>query len=439
MNAEYIVEKYNNDLESSNAFYLTPLDNARNVMMQNAPYSSYYLYVNEDDFGYIMNKGDKERSLPVKWIFVEKPGKAWITSSLFSNSIPLFTTFEWSLNLRWVNALTCWKKWFRIQGNDWFDQKLKSMCWSVYSIEDYIYSNLLESNKEISQQYLLNYPNELIKVYVNWKFYWMFLTVPNLNKKFLVHNSIAEIDESKQCIFKFLKDFSIDSPLLWNMALRSDFDSKQQLLWTVELNFWNPEFCMEKLEKLVRLVNQSDPNIDDMRELINLPSVLFWWLNLLLSSNELSFTHNYLLIYQNDKFMMWSWDAQEFMWCRRQSLDTYTLYNSPWYNNVFKNKLFSAVLQLYIKNDEKKIQEMYLKVKEVLCNKDVYNRIKREDLKYVLFDRFLRNLWHMRSIDYFWNDYISLLKDAYEQNIWFIEFFKRFYVWYDGYFWLDRW
>lgn len=76
--------------------------------------------------------------------------------------------------------MSCGKKGFRISAPG-FDQKLKSLCGSTFGLEDFVFSRLLESHKEVSQRYFLNYPQNLSKVYVNGTLYGIFMSVPTLD------------------------------------------------------------------------------------------------------------------------------------------------------------------------------------------------------------------------------------------------------------------
>jgi len=434
--AESIVQKYNDKLAENNAFPFTDLEQERFDMVEEAPFPSYHLYVDEDDFGYIMTKWDKERTLPVRWFTVDHYNAVFKNEkslNFFAWNMPRIDTFEWELKLRGVNALTCGKKWFRIVAS-WFDEKFKSLCGSVYWIEDYILSELLEDKKNITQAYLMNYPHELKKFYVNWKFYGIYMTVPKLWEDYFEHNDIMDADPKKDCVFKVYKDFDIDSPLMGNLSVRRGYDAKQELLWSVELNYWDPDMCLEKLDELVGTINQVDPNIDDLKELINMPSVLFWGLSLITSRNYLWFSHNYLLVYHNWKFRMGNWDSQEFLWCQKNDPLAYKKYRDDSFDPKNLNKLFTSVLRWYEKEHFDKLVNMQTRVLDVLCNREVYENIKNYDLKHVMVDRYRWNLGHMRKIDLFWNDYVVMFEKAYKKEVSFVEFFKTFFYWFDSYF-----
>ncbi len=434
---EKIVDEYHHQLEDSNAFFFTDIDKQRENFIHNAPYTSLYLYVDEEDFWYIMNKWDNERDLPVQWFLMgASDEKTNSLSSFFGSSVSSFTPFKGTLKLRGVNALTCGKKWFRIE-SDTLDIKLKSMCWSVYSLEDYLYSELLEADKKNTQKLLMNYPHQLKKVYVNGKFYGIFLSVPKLNSEFLEHNGIENPSHDNNCVFKVYKDFDVDSPLMWTMVLRDSYTAKQQLLGSVELNYGDTEMCLQKLHDLVKIVNQANPTIDDLKELLVLPSVLYWWLANISSRNYVSFSHNYLLIYEKWKFHIGNWDAQEFNGCKKTDPYSFEKYYSDSYDPAHRNRIFDHVLRWYVENNKEDVFVMQKKVVNTLCHAPVYKKVLHNDLKYVIFDRFIWNLWHMRTIDYFRNDYVALLEEAYKKKIGFAEFFKKFYNWFDEYFWLQ--
>lgn len=94
---EPIVQEYNDRLVDYGVFPFTDVEEERREMVEHAPYPSYHLFVQKDDFAYVLTKGDKTKTLPVKGFFVDHTNTASKTHaqdySLWA-MLPSIQTFE---------------------------------------------------------------------------------------------------------------------------------------------------------------------------------------------------------------------------------------------------------------------------------------------------------------------------------------------------------
>ena len=73
-------------------------------------------------------------------------------------------------------------------------------------------------------------------------------------------------------------------------------------------------------------------------------------------------------------------------------------------------------------------------MRKFLCDKNLYNIIKKEDLKYIVFDRYIRNAGHITSADKTTLPYIQRLQDVYNGEKNFIDLLQVYYSTYRDYF-----
>ncbi len=439
--ATNVFEQYKKDFINHWWFPVNSNDKIQKLLI-NSPYDSVYIYANNKDFLWLVdpNKRNKQDFIITKWFIIKK--NEITDNSLrqkFKNNIfpPKIILFTWKTTLRWGLSLDCWKPSFKIKNDNLdFTYKLKWFCGASYWIEEKLFWYLIKGlwNNLLNKYYVFFKPQEYKKVFINWRLYWLYIQVPAFNKQYLIDTNVIYPKKKKNCILKVWR-FVVPSiyPDFW-LTSRLEYTwkpvDKKQIDFVLETKYWNDKVCYDKKKKLLDIINKPWLDFDEIKQMVNVESVLMWWLILRQTNNHISFTHNYLLVENNWKFSMWFWDIENFEWCKWQNIDNY-FKKDNWQYNV----LFTKVLKRYLKNNPQKIKDFEKKIAQRICNYDSYLRFKNENLKYVLADRFMWWLWNFTPVDSKNEDNIKYdLIKAYKNKLNFQKYFKKQYNLFDQYF-----
>ncbi len=414
-------------------------------MLNSAPYDSFFVYANPKDFQRLVNPNNrsKQKSIITTWFLINKKNKSdwslrWdLRQKVFVPEIKFFT---WKTTLRWQLSLECIKPSFKIKNSELdVSYKLKWFCGASYGVEEKMFGNLVEDmGSSLLNNYFVFFKQQNYKkLYINGKLYWLYLEVPAFNKDYLNDTKIVEPKKKKNCILKVSKYVLPDNKPKNTLTSRLEYNwkpTKKDINFVLETKYWKEDICYQKKKKLLDIINQKWDNFEELSKLVNTESVLMWWLILRHTKNHISYTHNYLLVENNNKFSAGFWDIEWFKWCRKQSINKY------FKNWRYKyNLLFSKVLKWYIQNNPEKIEEFEKKIYDKICNYNEYLKFKNLNLKYVIADRFYRSIWHISPMFLEnvlrWNIYKTDFLKIYKDKIDFRTYFQKQYKYFDKNFW----
>lgn len=393
---------------------------ARKTFTDQAPYDSIYLDVDPKEFYALVKKRDGDFKIKVSGIIESRNNEETLG----------IQDFEGKLELRGNISQTCGKPSFKLK-TDNQTIKLKSSCGSYLGLEEVLFHEIMGGTPygwDVFTKQL-----EIKKLYINNLFYWIYIQVPTLNEAFLKDFWINNPSEDRTCIIQaeklYLKE---DKPLHSNLFTTQDHFTFSNLRKVFEIEHGEKEYCFDRLEKLIYQLKDGLDAENYKTDNINTDSVLARGIANIVGGNRDAFTHNYLLILHEDTRHMGTRDAEHFKGCSSNSYQDYL--TKPKYQNAF----FHYVLQSYLKKNKQNIENMQGDIRKAFCNKKIYNIVKKEDLKYIVFDRYIRNAGHLTSMDKATLPYIQWLQDIYNGEKNFVGLLQDYYGVYRNYFGFEK-
>jgi len=448
------VNQYLESLDTNDGFPTNCNDEIQKILIK-SNYDKMYLNMKSEDFGFLVSNQDrdKQKVIDINGIVVKsRDEERWFFGKIKKIAPPKVELRKAQMSLRWALSLYCGKPSFKIKNkSEDIEYKLKSFCGAHYGVEEKLFgqvsSNL--SSALIHSYHIYNYSPSYSLLFVNGRIYGLYLSVPDLDKWFFLQNGILDVKKSQNCIFK-VPVFASENNIKDNITSKLEIINNQKtiiedgkskiytnLSWIYELEYGNDDFCFPKLEQMINIVNEPF-EYQKLSQIVNLESVLFWWLIHIFTKNEVSLTHNYLMVLNDDKFNMWFWDTEDFHGCQNIDISSYT----P--NNRYYNKLFNQTFEYYKKNNPDKIVFFEQIIKENICNQGIYHNFKNTHLKYIFADRFLWNIWNVRKVD-IWKvseskqSLLDDLRSISQKKTDFNNFYKKQYSIFDEYFGFGSW